>query len=105
MRSVQADRHGRGPFAELFLRHGISYDASAPSKANLFADLIASISSRSIDLLDLPRLREQILALESQATAGGERIAMPRARDGRALHDDIVNSAAGAWLGLVRGAA
>ena len=29
------------------------------------------ISSRSIDLLDLPRLREQILALESQATAGG----------------------------------
>ena len=80
----------------MFLRHGISYAAEAPSKANLYADLIAAISSRSIDLLDLPRLREQILGLELQATAGGERIAMPRARDGKALRDDVVNAAAGA---------
>ena len=80
LHSVQADRHGRGPFAEAFQRHGISYDASAPSKANLFADLIASISSNSISLLDLPRLREQIMGLESQATAGGERRLQCRGR-------------------------
>jgi hypothetical protein len=96
LRSVQADRHGRGPFAELFLRHGISYAADAPSKNNLYADFIAALSSRSIDLLDLPRLREQAMALQSLGMASGyEKIGMPRARDGRALHDDVVNAVSG----------
>jgi hypothetical protein len=97
LRSVQADRHGRGPFAEAFLRHGIGYAADAPSKSNLYADFVAAISSRSIDLLDLPRLRTQIQGLEAQGMSGGyEKIGMPRARDGKALHDDLVNAAAGA---------
>ncbi len=104
LRAVQADRHGRGPFEELFRRHGISYDASAPSKANLFADFIAALSSHAVSLLDHPRLREQTMTLESLGMAGGyEKIGMPRARDGRALHDDVVNAVAGAWLGRRRG--
>ena len=96
LRAVQADRHGRGPFEELFRRHGISYDASAPSKANLFADFIAALSSHAVSLLDHPRLREQAMTLELLGMASGyEKIGMPRARDGRALHDDVVNAVAG----------
>ena len=98
LRSVQADRHGRGPFAEAFLRHGVSYAADGSGEEQPLSPISSpAISSGSIRLLDLPRLREQILALESQGTAGGyEKIGMPRARDGKALRDDIVNAAAGA---------
>ena len=36
------------------------------------------------------------MALEARTAGGYEKIGMPRARDGRALHDDVVNAAAGA---------
>ena len=95
--SAQGDHHLRGLLEDVFRRHGVRYHASASSKTNLFADLVACVSARSVDLLDNDRLREQVLALEAQSMAGGhEKIGMPRARDGRALHDDLVNAAAGA---------
>ena len=94
--AVQADRHLRGVLEGQFIRQGIRYDTSAPAKSILFDDLIARISSRSVRLLDLQALREQVLALEPQGISGGyEKIGVPRQREGRALRDDIANACAG----------
>src|SRR5829696_2206751 len=92
--AVQADLHARGVFEELFRNRGIRYETTAPPKSDLFLDLTARVNSGSVDLLDHPRLREQLLALERHTTlAGRERIVHPKQRG---AHDDVANAFAGA---------
>lgn len=60
----------------------------------MYADFLAVLNSQRCQLLDLPRLKSQLLSLERSVRSGGkDLIDHPRG-----MHDDVINSAVGALL-------
>jgi len=94
---VYGDRYaGEWPVAA-FRSHGITYEASAKSKSDLYQELLPKLNSREADLLDLPRLVTQLAGLERRTARSG-RDAIDHAPGG---HDDVANSVAGALTRVV----
>jgi hypothetical protein len=89
--SVQGDKFAGEWPREQFKKRGISYEPAARPKSDLYRDLLPAINSRRIELLDHPRLVQQIVGLERR-TAWGGRDSIDHA-DGQ--HDDIANACAG----------
>ena len=95
--SVQGDRYGGEWPRERFWQHGISYDPTDKPKSDLYREMLPLLNSGKLELLDLPRLRTQLIGLERRTARGGrDSIDHPPG-----AHDDIANAAAGA---LVRAA-
>jgi hypothetical protein len=89
--SVTGDRYAGEWPREQFQKAGITYEAAAEPKSNLYRDVLPLINSRKIDLLDNPRLISQLCSLERRTARGG-RDSIDHAPG---AHDDVANAVAG----------
>jgi hypothetical protein len=89
--TVQGDRYGGEWPREQFQKAGISYEPAAEPKSNLYRDLVPLVNSRRIDLVDHPRLINQLVSLERRTARGG-RDSIDHPPGG---HDDCGNVIAG----------
>jgi hypothetical protein len=93
---VTGDRYAGEWPRERFAVHGIEYEPAAKSKSDLYRDMLPSINSRKLDLLDNDRLVAQLCNLERRTARGGKD-SIDHAPGG---HDDLCNAAAGAVAAL-----
>jgi hypothetical protein len=94
LREVTGDRWASGFVAEAFQKSGFTYKTSEKPKSDLYRELLPLLNSKRVELLDLPRLRAQLIGLERKTARGG-RDSIDHAPGGR---DDIANAAAGALV-------
>ncbi|WP_156446596.1 MULTISPECIES: hypothetical protein [Hyphomicrobiales] len=94
---VVGDRYAGEWPREAFRGHGITYEASAAPKSDLYKDLLPKLNSGEVDLLDLPRLTTQLVGLERRTSRGGR----DSIDHGPGGHDDLANAVAGCLVGLV----
>jgi len=90
--TVTGDRYAAEWPVEQFSKYGILYVAAEKPKSELYADLLATINSRRCDLLDHPKLTNQLVGLERRTARGGKD-SIDHSPGG---HDDIANAVAGA---------
>lgn len=57
---------------ERFAVHGITYIVAGRTRSEIYRDLLPAFTSRQVELLDLPRLRAQLLGLERRVGASGK---------------------------------
>jgi hypothetical protein len=89
--AVVGDRYaGQWPI-EQFAKNGIRYEASAAAKSDLYQDLLPLLNSARIELLDHPKLINQLCGLERRTSRGGKD-SIDHAPGG---HDDVANCVAG----------
>lgn len=94
---IVGDRYGGLWPVEAFSRYGVSYKPADQSKSDFYRDLLPLLTSRKVELLDNPRLVNQIASLERRTARGGrDSIDHPPG-----AHDDLANAAA---IALVRAA-
>ena len=89
--SIQGDKYAGVWPVEQFSRFGIRYEQSAAPKSDLYIGLLPLINSRRVELLDDPRLLDQLIGLERR-TGRGSRESIDHAPG---AHDDIANVIAG----------
>jgi hypothetical protein len=90
--NVTGDRYAGEWPRERFREHGIAYELAAKPKSDIYRDLLPTINSRMVDLLDDARLLAQIVGLERRTARGG-RDSIDHAPG---AHDDVANAVAGA---------
>ena len=73
----------------------MTYDASAKSKSELYVELLPLVNARRCELLDVPRLKTQLLTLERRVGRGTGRDSVDHQPG---AHDDVANAAAGALV-------
>lgn len=90
---VLGDRFAGEWVREPLRKHGVSYDASAKPKSDLFRDALPLINSRKVDLLDHRKMIQQFVGLEMRTSRAGK----PSIDHGPGAnqHDDICNAVAG----------
>lgn len=93
---VIGDRYAGEWPREQFQKHNVTYDASAKPKSDLYRDLLPTINSGEVDLLDVPKIALQLVGLERRTARGG-RDSIDHAPGG---HDDVANAVAGVLTGL-----
>jgi hypothetical protein len=86
---------------ERFANAGITYEPSASPKSDLYRELLPKINAGHVELLDHPRLIQQLLGLERRTARSGKD-SIDHAPGG---HDDLVNAATGALLAIEQAAA
>ena len=89
--SISGDRFAGIWPVEQFRKFNIRYEQSAEPKSDLYQSLLPLINSRRIDLLDHPKLINQLIGLERRTSRGG-RDSIDHMPGG---HDDICNAVAG----------
>ncbi len=89
--ALTGDRYGGDWPREQFRNHSIRYDVSDLVKTDLYRELLPSINSARIELLDHPRMVCQMLGLERRTARGG-RDSIDHGPQG---HDDLANVVAG----------
>jgi hypothetical protein len=94
--AVTGDRYAGEWPREAFRKLGISYAPAARPKSALYADMLALINSRQVELLDHPRSIAQLCALERRTARGGR----DSIDHGPGAHDDVANAIAGLVTGL-----
>jgi hypothetical protein len=93
--TVHGDRYAGEWPRERFEVHGIKYNLSDRPKSDIYRDSLPFLNSCKVELLDQPRLANQLCALERRTSRGGrDSIDHPPG----AAHDDVANSAMGALL-------
>lgn len=99
---VVGDRFGGSWPAERFNRAGLKYQPSTRTKSVIYSELLPLINSGRVELLDLPRLAQQLTGLERRtARSGADSI-----DHGPGGRDDVSNAVGGALLlALDRGTA
>jgi hypothetical protein len=96
--TIEGDRYGGEWPREAFARHGITYRVTARTRSDLYRDLLPELNSRSVALLDSPRLLAQLVGLERRTSRGGRDII----DHAPGSHDDIANAVAGALVTAIR---
>ena len=66
--SVTGDRSGGEWVSEVFGRHGIAYRLADRRRSELYGAFPPLVNSARLELLDLPRLRAQLLGLERRVS-------------------------------------
>lgn len=94
---VSGDRYAGEWPRERFRSNGVAYDPATKAKSDLYRELLPTINSRSVDLLDNERLLKQIVGLERRTARGG-RDSIDHAPGG---HDDLANAIAGLVANLI----
>ena len=93
---ITLDRWGSGFVAEAFEKRGITVLVSERVKSEIYREGLALINSRKIELLDDPRLINQLVSLERRTVRGGkDSVDHPQGH-----HDDVANSAMGVLVVL-----
>jgi hypothetical protein len=93
---VVGDRYAGEWPREAFRDHGITYEPSAKPKSDLYRDLLPSLNSGEVDLLESDRILNQLVGLERRTARGG-RDSIDHAPGG---HDDVANAVAGVLVNL-----
>jgi hypothetical protein len=88
---VIGDRYAGEWPREQFAKLGIIYEPSANPKSELYRDLLPLINSNRIELLDHPKLINQLTGLERRTARGGK----DSVDHAPGAHDDVVNAVAG----------
>lgn len=88
---IIGDKYAGGFPLEQFGKFSILYDQAAAPKSELYQDLLATINSCRIELLDHPRLISQLTSLERRNV----RSSKPVIDHPPGGHDDIANAVAG----------
>ena len=90
--TVVGDRYGGEWPREQFRKLGCEYKLSDKAKSELYNTLLPALNSGQVELLDHPRLLQQLLSLERRTSrAGRDSIDHPPGR-GKHNHDDVINS-------------
>jgi hypothetical protein len=89
--SAVGDRYGGEWPVEQFRKFGILYEQAAKPKSELYQDALSALNSRRLELLDHPRLVQQLVGLERRTARSG-RDSIDHARG---AHDDVANAVAG----------
>jgi hypothetical protein len=92
IRTIYGDRYAGEWPREQFRKRAIEYRIADRPKSDLYRDLLPSLNSGLIELLDHPRLVNQLCGLERRTARGG-RDSIDHAPGS---HDDIANACAGA---------
>jgi hypothetical protein len=95
--TVIGDRYAGLWPRERFQVHGITYDAAAKAKSDIYRDLLPAVNGRRVELLDHPKLISQLCGLERRTWRGG-RDSIDHAPN---QHDDLVNATAGVLTNLI----
>jgi hypothetical protein len=91
---VESDKYAGVWVAEAFTKVGMHCEQSAAPKSDLYGALLPLVNAHRIELLDVPRLRAQLLGLERRTSRGG-RFLIDHAPN---AHDDLANAVAGACV-------
>jgi hypothetical protein len=90
---VQGDKYAGEWPREQFRKHGVSYDLCTKSKSDLYVALLPILNSIRVELLDHPKVLNQLNLLERRTARGGkDSIDHP---PGAGMHDDVANCVAG----------
>lgn len=95
---VAGDRFAGEWPREVWRKHGVQYETATHTKSDLYRDLLPMLSSRSVELLDHPRLIAQLNGLERRTGRSGRDYIDHR--PGAQSHDDVANAACGALVAL-----
>jgi hypothetical protein len=88
---ITGDRYAGIWPVELFGRHNINYEQSAPAKSDLYRDLLPLLNSGRLELLDHAKCLNQLCGLERRTARGGK----DSIDHAPGAHDDIANAVAG----------
>jgi hypothetical protein len=91
---VWSDRYGAAWVWNAFERAGVRLQYSPKTRSELYLELLPALHSKQVELLDLPKLQSQLLALQRRTTSAGRDIVD---HPGGA-HDDLANACAGALV-------
>jgi hypothetical protein len=91
---AHADRYSGGFVVEAFRRYGLHVEQDADPKSQVYLAALPLLAARRVDLLDVPRLRGQLAALERRRRSGGRDV-VDHPPGG---HDDLANAACGALV-------
>ncbi|MBG0800784.1 hypothetical protein IYW40_04655 [Methylocystis sp. H4A] len=94
LHSVKGDRYAGEWPVERFRHHGIRYESAQKPKVEIYKDSIPLYSAQRCELLDHPKLTNQLIGLERRTSRGG-RDSIDHPPGG---HDDVANSVCGALL-------
>ena len=94
LQEISGDRYAGEWPREAFRAHGIAYKPSENVKSDIYRELLPAVNAGRVELLDLPALRAQLVALERRVSRGGKD-SIDHAPGGR---DDVANAAAGALV-------
>jgi hypothetical protein len=98
IRTIVGDRYAGEWPRERFKEQGLKYEPSERTKSEIYAELLPLLNSRRVELLDLPRLHAQLLALDRSTSRGGRgRDIIDHPPNG---FDDACNAAAGALIAV-----
>jgi len=89
---VVGDRYAGEWPREQFSKCGITYDASARPKSDLYRDALPLLNSCRLDLLDNPKMVNQLCALERRVARGSGKDSIDHPPG---QHDDLSNVACG----------
>jgi hypothetical protein len=99
--NVWGDNWGAQLTVDMFAREGITYNRSKQDASEIYVSVLGLFTSGQVALLDHPQLVAQLSSLERRpGSSGHDKICHP-ARG----HDDLANSACGALLRAMKGAA
>jgi hypothetical protein len=91
---VVGDRYGGEWPRERFRVHGIEYRVADKTKSDLYLALLPLLNSGRVELLDHPRLVNQLIGLERRTSRAGKD-SIDHVPGG---HDDVANAVAGAVI-------
>ncbi len=91
---VTGDAYGGEWPRERFRDRGIEYAIADKNKSELYLAAVPLLNARRCELLDVPRLRVQLVGLERRTARGGR----DSVDHGPGAHDDLANAAAGALV-------
>jgi hypothetical protein len=92
--TVRGDRYAGEWPRERFAQHGITYIPSDRNRSEIYTDVLPELNSKSVALLDNPRIVAQFVGLERRTSRGGKDLI----DHSPGSHDDLSNSCAGALL-------
>ena len=93
---VTGDRYASQWPVERFRVHGIEYVTSEMTKSELYLAALPLVNSGRCQLLDVPRLVAQLIALERRTSRGGR----DSVDHSPGAHDDLSNAVAGALVAV-----
>jgi hypothetical protein len=92
--AVTSDRYAGQWVVESFAKHGIHCEQNAEPKTALYGGALPLLNGHRAELLDVPRLGAQLVALERRTAWGGrDSIDHPPG-----AHDDLANAACGSLV-------
>jgi hypothetical protein len=91
---VRGDRYAGEWPKEAFQRHGIAYLSAEKPKSDIYRDALPELNSKSVALLDHPKLTAQLVSLERRTSRGGRDV-IDHPPSGK---DDVANAVCGALL-------